>query len=630
MRRDPFEAEFFTGEDDDESGGSRTDSLVREVLQNSLDAGRGEGPVRVRIAIDRHVQLLPSARVEFYLRDLVPHLDSLGNATVNQDSPYPDMDYLVVEDFGTHGLTGDPARSKDPDPVNTGLPEAFYWFWRNIGRSGKTGKQLGRWGLGKTVFPSASKINTFFGITRRSSDARMLVMGQAITKLHTLNGAEYVPEGFFHDPGAPESIQMPFADPKLVGRFCKDFRLTREDDPGLSIVIPYPSGRFDSADLARSVILHFFLPILSGDLEVEVDGDGDRDFYIDRHSIEAVSEQIPWNGSVRHKLNRPPPFGLAKWAINRTTNQALDTLKVAGVGGAPHWSDSLFADGQLDRLRNVLEEESRIAIRVPISIERKQGGSVESHFDVFLEKDPEGGRAHDYFIREGMTISRISTLSAIRGLEGLVFVDQGELSQLLGDAEGPTHTEWGTGETRPEERYVRWKRRVTFVRHGIARLFALLSPPPAELQEDWLKDIFSIRHNPEPGRVGRKKKREKKSGTPKDFPERAPPRLSLTQERGGFRVEATAGQDPPARIHIRIAYDLPSGNPLSKWSPFDFSLDDGRSGPIRFDVSGARLERRKGNAFEVVVEEPVFLVKVSGFDPKRDLYCKATAVEGEA
>lgn len=630
VRRDPFEAEFFTGEDDDDSDGSRTDSLVREVLQNSLDAARGEEPVRVRIAIDREVQLLSPERAEFYLRGLVPHLDALGNTTVNGGSPAPEMDYLVVEDFGTHGLTGNPARSRDPEPENHVLPESFYWFWRNIGRSGKTGNNRGRWGLGKTVFPSASKINTFFGLTRRSSDARALLMGQAITKIHTFDGAEFLPEGFFSDPCTNEGIQMPFENEGLAQNFCEDFRLARGEEPGLSIVIPYPVGQFLSDDLARSVILHFFIPILSGDLEVEVDGDGDRDFIINRETIEGVSNQISWNGSVRHKLHRAPPFDLARWAIKKTRNRELHSLKVAGKGRVPNWSELLFAEGQLDQLRETFEQDGRIAVRVPILIERKLGGPAESHFDVFLEKDADAGRPHDYFIREGMTISRISTLSGIRGLEGLVLVHQGELSRLLGDAEGPTHTEWGTGESRPEERYVKWKRRITFVRTGIARLFALLSPPPAELQEDWLKDVFSIQHEPEPTKIGPKKKREMKSDKPKDFPERKPQKFNLSQKPGGFCLEATPDEAPPVRIQVRLGYDLPTGNPLSKWSHFDFVLDDGKSGQIRFDVSGARVEGRKGNAFEVIVEKPAFRVELSGFDPRRDLYCKATIVEDGA
>lgn len=108
-RRDPFEAEFFTGEGETEESHGRTDSLVREVLQNSLDAAVGGKPVRVRFAFSGSSGALGIDRSAEYLRGLVDHLDSLGNAVVNNKSGIPEMPFLLVEDFGTKGLTGDRA-----------------------------------------------------------------------------------------------------------------------------------------------------------------------------------------------------------------------------------------------------------------------------------------------------------------------------------------------------------------------------------------------------------------------------------------------------------------------------------------------------------------------------------------
>jgi hypothetical protein len=46
-------------------------------------------------------------------------------------------------------LEGDTELFHDP-PDGDSSRQDFYWFWRNIGRSSKTGDDLGRWGLGKT------------------------------------------------------------------------------------------------------------------------------------------------------------------------------------------------------------------------------------------------------------------------------------------------------------------------------------------------------------------------------------------------------------------------------------------------------------------------------------------------
>ena len=645
IHRDPFEAEFFTGEDDDDRDGSRTDSLVREVLQNSLDAASGDGPVRVRIAIDRDVQLLSSKKALRYLDGLLPHLEALRNPLLGSGNAIPDMDYMVIEDFGTHGLTGDSARNSDPVQQSTRLPESFYWFWRNVGRSGKGGSSRGRWGLGKTVFPSASKINTFFGLTRRSTDDETLLLGQAITRIHSLGGQEFLPEGFFNDPEKSDQLQMPFRQGEMTSSFTRDFRLTRSNEPGLSLVIPYPVGKFPSKDLARSVIVHFFWPIMLGELEVEVDGDGDDDYLITRDTIEDVASNLKWSGPVRKKQHAPPPFGLIRWAQSQTRGQASPPrLNEDRSGRVPSWKESLIPADLLSSARDRYGDHEPVALEVPISIERKDGTLSDSYFQVFLQQNEDPAPSSDYFIREGMTISGISTLAGIRGLNALVLVDQGGLSKLLGDAEGPTHTEWGTGETRPDETFVKWKRRITFVRNSLKQLSQILAPPPTELQEDWLNDIFSLAL-PD-GRAKKKARKKKKPGvqeppTPDPLVSQPVRKFLVSQTKDGVRIASNPEGERAGRIRVRVAYDLPNGNPLSKWSPHDFMLTerssrkgfwkrDRSSQGIGFQTRSARLESIRDNQFEIVPESDGFEVNVEGFDPNRDLFCRATEVTDES
>ena len=52
---DPIEGEFFTTE----ALGSLNDALVREAIQNSLDAAVGEGPVTVRFAFHQRTVAPP-------------------------------------------------------------------------------------------------------------------------------------------------------------------------------------------------------------------------------------------------------------------------------------------------------------------------------------------------------------------------------------------------------------------------------------------------------------------------------------------------------------------------------------------------------------------------------------------
>ena len=140
---DPVHDEFFKAQD-------LADALVRESIQNSLDARRGSSKVRVRFRFGT----LDKETAEKYLRGLEPHI---------QLPQFAAMPFLAVEDSGTRGLTGDPGEDPELDE-SRGARNDFYYFWRNVGRSGKGELDRGRWGLGKAVFSVSSRIHTMFGL----------------------------------------------------------------------------------------------------------------------------------------------------------------------------------------------------------------------------------------------------------------------------------------------------------------------------------------------------------------------------------------------------------------------------------------------------------------------------------
>lgn len=142
-----------------------------------------------------------------------------------QPAPDEPLEFMVVEDFGTRGLQGDPRQSEDEEIDSTGPRNDFYYFWRNIGRSRKQASELRRWGLGKTVFPAASRINSFFAITTRVDDQRRFMMGQSVLKIHKTGGKRFYPYGYY---GQFEGdFAVPVDDRALIDQFCREFQLAR-------------------------------------------------------------------------------------------------------------------------------------------------------------------------------------------------------------------------------------------------------------------------------------------------------------------------------------------------------------------------------------------------------------------
>ena len=205
VRRDPNETELFKTEQSGEGEYSGTDALVRETIQNSLDAKHGAEPVRIRFALYPNSDLPANHRLSTYFSRLEPALEFRQIEFNLTGVPNLNNGFMVCEDFGTTGLSGDPYLVKDPTKGSTDKQD-FYWFWRNIGRSGKTGVDLGRWGLGKTVYRAAKRSSKSITIRPMSTPQKASGVRVAITpELRSLSSPTTNYNAFAPNGNSPEN-----------------------------------------------------------------------------------------------------------------------------------------------------------------------------------------------------------------------------------------------------------------------------------------------------------------------------------------------------------------------------------------------------------------------------------------
>ena len=643
-----MEGIFFAGQDDAEANGvDPIDTLVREVIQNSIDAAdpEAEGPVRVRLAVG------DSPAAPAWLDSTIggpgglrPHLDAqkgLDAAAVLGGS----CRWLCYEDFGTIGLTGDPALQQEP-PIQgrDDVGEHFYWFFWNVGKSGKTGTDLGRWGLGKTVLPASSRINTMFVLTSRA-DGRTLLMGRSVLNHHRIGPVGHVPDGYYHRGEKDNERPMPIEDADVIGDFGRAFGVTRESEPGLSVIVPYAADYVEADELLRSVLLHWYWQVLDGKLVVEVVAPDGRQWRVDASSINGLAtdgKAVVWNGPKAKRKHRPPPLELAAWAAERRREGMPFELDMSGFGGSLSWANgkSLFAAGDLEKLQQQYTDGEKVAVRVPLQVEYAKGEPKDTFFDVFLHRPrvPQGceaGEGEDDYIRAGMTICGMRKFASLPGRRALVVVDDPPLSQLLGDTEGPAHTVWkqkNLDRPEPVKRYTRWSTRVKFVVDAGEALVRLLEPRPQGRVRDLLADIF---RDPTPtnklpragdttgGEAGETGKVEI------DRPVEPPRWWRQSKVSGGFRLRASG--DPPmpagAALEVEVAYDVATGSPLRQYHPHDFELN---KGALNVNCRDAACAVVAGNRLRVRPDSPDFDVRVLGFDPRTDLYLDINAVDAGA
>ena len=174
--RDSANEAFFTSENLE----NLSEALVREAIQNSFDAAqRDTGGVRQVTVRIRFVPNAPEEARQFLAGHFACARQNfergLGRTSL---SPLfaEGTGYIVIEDFGTMGLTGDVHEWR----LERAAQNAFFSFFRAEGQSPKTGESLGRWGIGKQVFPTASQLHAMFGLTVRSENPGRVLMGSAV------------------------------------------------------------------------------------------------------------------------------------------------------------------------------------------------------------------------------------------------------------------------------------------------------------------------------------------------------------------------------------------------------------------------------------------------------------------
>ena len=171
--RDPIAGAFFASDSVSEPG----TALIREGIQNSLDATADGGQTIVRVSLHIANDEIPREKVNLFFAGTEKHYTSSKSGIRPEDIPAEGdaCPALIFEDFGTRGLRGDP---ESPFPPDDDGENNFFHFFRAEGRSDKDPGMRGSWGLGKDTFFRASRVNTIFGLTVRDDDERRLLMGK--------------------------------------------------------------------------------------------------------------------------------------------------------------------------------------------------------------------------------------------------------------------------------------------------------------------------------------------------------------------------------------------------------------------------------------------------------------------
>lgn len=592
---------------------SLLESVVREAIQNSLDARRdGADIVRVRIAL-RHLDDTRRKRLtESYMLvdardqsgDCWPFIEHLraGGVAANDWDPSSSCYVLIIEDYGTRGLEGPFDRAPDQNSESSD----FYNFVHALGVTSKRGRARGRHGLGKLAFPASSACRTFFALTRRASDDLLLLAGLSLLRYRQLrrDGSVFSFEaGAWFGERREENgdFELPLAGGEAEA-FGTVFGLDRKE-PGLSVFVPWVSECPSEEDILRVVLENYFVAIHADRLHIEVGG-----------------RKIT-SGGLREAC--------ANYARDAVPPHVLDFLEEALTLPDDGYTDIPFGllekDRQslekaeheiLRRLEDIFERGDVVAVRIRLRARRKDGTEAEGILRAFLQR-PEGvteGRA--LVVRDDLLLPEEARWFARRRALALLLSRDDGIAEFLGDAENPAHRGWNASSEHVRERWRSAGEVIRRIRQILPRLYDLLTGERAK-DETVLARFF-----PKSQREGGEKPAVPKPPKVEESDMRFRIVSVSEDDRAGFRVASKNAS--PGRYEVLVwMLDV---DRRRRYDPFDFDLADESSFTIR--AKGCDVIRRSQNVIAFVVDQYGSVdLTVIGFDPHRDLHVEVRRTE---
>lgn len=585
--------------------------LVRETLQNPLDARTGGSIVRVEYKL----VTLDLANSEFarsiFSDNWVKHFRA--GELIESDERPAKMTFLLIEDFGTTGLEGCYTDSSCEGPT-----ENWNAFWFREGEGAKATKSNGGAGQGKITLYLAGQLRSVFALTKRKSDCAELLFGCCRFKRNYKlpnDGTRWAKEARWGAVSGPDDLAVPIAKTSMLNEMKAELGLARGAEAGTSFIIPLPSKDITEKALRNAVVNEFFFAINRGRLVVKV-----GDTTLDSSSIDAVANDMGRDC----RLNTNYRKFLALTAKN-ATEAVTASAKYLWVTETK-LKDSAFDVAELIVLKEKFGKSELVSVDFPVSVRKKQPKEVSTvKFRVFLQQDGDAEQSQELFVRQDLGIDGEKKLKAVRivtPVMALTFIQDPQLSDLLVAAEEPTHRNWNARRPKVVNQYFSPNEVLNAVRNAALRLVQLISP--GGMKDEAALAVYFADPASEPT------KRAGNGGVtpdplkgeprpPENIPEPKPKPIVLKILNDGFEVQAKAGNSFvfPIDCKVTLAYATVAGDAFKLWDAADFWIGDEASHPRRHSRLLGLCTALNTMSFRL--EDERAWLSVSGFDHNRQL-----------
>ena len=253
--------------------------VIYECIQNSIDAKKNTNE---KVSLKIHFQKVYKKDLPFLNKNFKDHCQESIKISDSRVLDEPVIDILVMEDFSTTGITGDP--DIQDDQTDTGKVNNYFYMNYSFGGNQKLGsfEQGGSEGEGRQTFCLNSEISTFFYYSvDASNNNKEAFFGISYLGKRKVNQQMYSPFAYFGNPKPNKKYKeitdvYPVTDSNTIGELVGKFKLKREkNQSGLSVIVPFYNINFKKKkNLLISKILDVYrVPILRKKLELHIEDD---------------------------------------------------------------------------------------------------------------------------------------------------------------------------------------------------------------------------------------------------------------------------------------------------------------------------------------------------------------------
>ena len=249
-------------------------SCVLEFIQNALDALSNKAK-SVLIKIYNTRVSYSDFKDNFLKEDFGVFLKNSSVPRIkNVFDKNQDFNCLILEDYNTTGIKGDPNIYKSI--LENGEENHIHQFNYEIGgkRKLKLANLGGSEGEGRQTFCQSSDLSMFFYYTIRE-DGTEHFMGMFYSGIFDYSGKTYKPYAHFgniveskENPG--NFWTLPINDPRHIEKFKNLFKIKRKKEAGLTVIIPYIDHEVTIDQIQKEVCTKYRVPLFRGDIKLQV------------------------------------------------------------------------------------------------------------------------------------------------------------------------------------------------------------------------------------------------------------------------------------------------------------------------------------------------------------------------